>query len=430
MDKPVSLAACGAEHTVVCCPGMKKPGSDGGDGEDEGATAECYSWGWGDFGRLGHGDYVDAFLPKPMLVLRGLDIASIACGDNHCHAVTRGDGVVYSWGRNQNGQLGVGTRDDSTKPVQVEALRGIVVKMVACGAEHSVACTVDGSMYSWGWNCYGNLGLGDKLERLSPEKLDPLAAPSGEHDAANGGGTSASGGDIDTIDIVACGWRHSAAITVRGRLFTFGWSRYGQLGHGDNEERLRPHELSSLGKIKVVQAGWRHTVAIDSAGKLFSWGWNRFGQLGIGSTDDQNRPCPVAGPLANTSCTVANVCCGWRHTLALTDAGELFAFGRGVNGQLGNGTTEDAHIPQPVTPPADEKEAGDGKQQQNYVAASERYAVVPLAARDREGGLLDVPSVPCADAPPNGTGGGGSAGGAATTTVPEQKRARLEAQTQ
>ena len=410
------MVACGAEHTVIFCPNGAPPtDAEEGAGSSSAEPSECFSWGWGDFGRLGHGDYVDAFLPKSMDVLRSVPISVIACGDNHCHAVSN-EGVVYSWGRNQNGQLGIGTREDSTRPVVVEALKGILIKMVACGAEHSVACTVDGSMYSWGWNCYGNLGLGDKVERLSPEKLEPIVA-----------GTS-GGGDVgttaDLVDVVACGWRHSAAITRSGRLFTFGWSRYGQLGHGDNEERLRPYELSCLGKIKVVQAGWRHTVAINTGGKLYAWGWNRFGQLGLGNMDDQNKPCAVQGDLADR--LIANVCCGWRHTLALTVAGELYAFGRGVNGQLGNGTTEDARIPKPVVLGSDVNGAMGTKLQQEYVAASERYAVVPLAAHDKGGAPADA-AVPCSgdDEVPLAvddvdTGNEGPA--------PEQKRARVEAQ--
>ena len=173
----------------------------------------------------------------------------------------------------------------------------------------------------------------------------------------------------------------------------------------------------------MVQAGWRHTVAIDSGGKLFAWGWNRFGQLGLGNIDDQNKPCAVGGDLAGR--TVANVCCGWRHTLALADAGELFAFGRGVNGQLGNGKTEDAHLPQPVVLRSDGNGAMGAKLQQEYVAASERYAVVPLAAHDKDGGPADA-AVPCSGGD-EGAGAGGDAHGG-EDAAPEQKRARVEAQ--
>lgn len=76
----------------------------------------------GDFGRLGHGDIVDVFLPKPIRGLSGVGITRLACGDTHTLAVAS-NGRLFSFGRNQNGQLGIGTDKDSLSPVPVEALK-------------------------------------------------------------------------------------------------------------------------------------------------------------------------------------------------------------------------------------------------------------------------------------------------------------------
>ena len=76
----------------------------------------------GDFGRLGHGDIIDVFLPKPIAGLSGIGVTKLACGDTHTLAVTA-EGRLFSFGRNQNGQLGVGTDKDSLSPVPVEALK-------------------------------------------------------------------------------------------------------------------------------------------------------------------------------------------------------------------------------------------------------------------------------------------------------------------
>ncbi|KAF3631198.1 Ultraviolet-B receptor UVR8 [Capsicum annuum] len=130
--------------------------------------------GWcrtkGDFGRLGHGNSSDLFTPQPIKALHGTRIKQIACGDSHCLAVTM-EGEVQSWGRNQNGQLGLGTTEDSLVPRKIEAFKEIPVKMVAAGAEHTAAVSEDGELYGWGWGRYGNLGLGDRNDRLVPEKV-------------------------------------------------------------------------------------------------------------------------------------------------------------------------------------------------------------------------------------------------------------------
>lgn len=79
------------------------------------------------------------------------------------------------------------------------------------------------------------------------------------------------------IASVACGWRHSAVVSRTGSVFTFGWSKYGQLGLGDQVDRLAPAQLTALAgrRVVVMAGGWRHTMAVDDAGRLFSWGWNK-----------------------------------------------------------------------------------------------------------------------------------------------------------
>ncbi|MBA0829265.1 hypothetical protein Goarm_013882, partial [Gossypium armourianum] len=78
------------------------------------------------------------------------------------------------WGRNQNGQLGLGTTEDSPVPQKIKAFQGISIKMVAAGAEHTAAISKEGALYGWGWGRYGNLGLGDRNDRLVPEKVSTL----------------------------------------------------------------------------------------------------------------------------------------------------------------------------------------------------------------------------------------------------------------
>ncbi|CAI9771883.1 unnamed protein product [Fraxinus pennsylvanica] len=208
--------ACGADHTTAYSE----------------SQSQVYSWGWGDFGRLGHGNSSDLFSPQPIKSLQSLQIKQIACGDSHCLAVTM-KGEVLSWGRNQNGQLGLGTTEDSLLPQKIEAFQGVSIKMIAAGAEHTAAVTEDGDLYGWGWGRYGNLGLGDRNDRLIPEKVSSVEG--------------------EKIILVACGWRHTISVSSSGSVYTYGWSKYGQLGHGDFRDHLIPHKLEALHEHCICQ---------------------------------------------------------------------------------------------------------------------------------------------------------------------------------
>ncbi|KDP29458.1 hypothetical protein JCGZ_19287 [Jatropha curcas] len=346
-DHEIVSVTCGADHTIAYSE----------------ALMDVYSWGWGDFGRLGHGNCSDLFTPQPIKALHGLKIKQIACGDSHCLAVTV-EGQVQSWGRNQNGQLGLGTTEDSLVPQRIGALQGIPIKMVAAGAEHTAAVTEDGELYGWGWGRYGNLGLGDRMDRLVPEKVSLTHG--------------------EKMVMVACGWRHTISVSSSGGLYTYGWSKYGQLGHGDFADHLIPHQLEALRDsfISQVSGGWRHTMAVTSDGKLYGWGWNKFGQIGVGDNVDHCSPVIVKFPHDQK---VIKISCGWRHTLAVTERQNVFSWGRGTSGQLGLGESIDRNLPKIIEALSVDGSGGqqikssmvDMSSGKTWVSPSERYAVVP-----------------------------------------------------
>lgn len=347
-DAPgITSVICGADHTTAYS-------------EEE---QQVYSWGWGDFGRLGHGNSSDVFTPQPVKALQGIQIKQLACGDSHCLAVTM-DGEVQSWGRNQNGQLGLGTTEDSLLPQKIQAFEGICVKMIAAGAEHTAAVTEDGDIYGWGWGRYGNLGLGDRNDRYVPEKVSLV--------------------EEEKMVLVACGWRHTITVSSSGSLYTYGWSKYGQLGHGDFEDHLVPHKVDALkdSSTSQISGGWRHTMALTSDGKLYGWGWNKFGQVGAGDIEDHCSPVEINFPDEQK---VAQVACGWRHTLAFTEKKNVFAWGRGTSGQLGHGEIVDRNTPKLIDALSPDG-SGCKKLESStavpfsakvWVSPSERYALVP-----------------------------------------------------
>jgi alpha-tubulin suppressor-like RCC1 family protein len=195
--KAISDVHCGAEYSLAVSS----------------QNSEVYSWGWGDFGRLGHADSADVFVPTPIASLSGRKVTAVACGDTHTLVILDG-GRLVSFGRNQNGQLGNASTNDCYEPQEVRVVGGEWVTMVACGAEHSACCTRDGKVYSWGWGRYGNIGDGDTVDRHEPVLVKGL--------------------DGVKIEGIACGWRHSLAI------------------------------------VRLVTSGWRHTMAVTTSGKCYS----------------------------------------------------------------------------------------------------------------------------------------------------------------
>lgn len=223
VNKGITSVHCGAEYSVAVSK----------------THNQIYSWGWGDFGRLGHGECKDVFIPTPITSLSGKVVASVSCGDTHTLVATEA-GELFSFGRNQNGQLGYGNLNDSLLPQQVTALADQRVVRVACGAEHSVCSTDTGEVYAWGWGRYGNIGDGHRQDRHVPTQVQGLAAVK--------------------IEQVACGWRHNLAVDDTGALYTWGWSKYGQLGHGDYE--YVTHHLSAITALLCISCSVRRRSSI------------------------------------------------------------------------------------------------------------------------------------------------------------------------
>lgn len=344
----ISFVCCGAEHSVATSATMKR----------------TYSWGDGDFGRLGNGELSGLFLPSPVRSLSEIQVKKMVCGDSHCMAIPEGHGI-WSWGRNHVGELGLGHTNDVLAPVKIAYFEGKVVRDVACGAEHTVAVLDSGEVFSWGWGTYGCLGLGDRKHRSLPSPV------------------SINLEEGVKIKQVACGWRHSCFVTSDGLLFTAGWAKYGQLGHLLMEDHLYAAKVVALEelKVKLVSGGWRHTVAVTPSGRLFAWGWNKFGQLGLGMHHDVNIPTQV---VATADKTITQVACGWRHTVAISDDGGIYSWGRGANGQLGHGDTEEQSLPVRIelidkicSLGVDALSDREPRQTHRHIPASDRYAVVP-----------------------------------------------------
>ncbi|KAE9592053.1 putative regulator of chromosome condensation 1/beta-lactamase-inhibitor protein II [Lupinus albus] len=148
----VKEIACGGRHSAVVT--------------DAGALL---TFGWGLYGQCGQGNNADQLRPTLVPSLLGTGVGKIAAGLWHTLCVTE-DGQIYAFGGNQFGQLGTGSDQTETSPRQLEASRfeNKRSSIVSCGARHSALLTDDGQVFAWGWNKYGQLGLGDSIDRNIP----------------------------------------------------------------------------------------------------------------------------------------------------------------------------------------------------------------------------------------------------------------------
>ncbi|XP_037491420.1 PH, RCC1 and FYVE domains-containing protein 1 isoform X2 [Jatropha curcas] len=312
--------------------------SSGGSGPDDiESLGDVYIWGevWSDVAPDGSLKHVaiknDVLSPKPLESNVVLDVQQIACGMRHLALVTR-QGEVFTWGEESGGRLGHGIEKDFSSPKLVEFLAVTNVDFVACGEYHSCAVSTVGDLYTWGDGTHnaGILGQGTDVSHWIPKRVS---------------------GPLEGLQVIsiACGAWHSALTTSNGKLFTFGDGSFGVLGHGDRESLSFPKEvqlLSGLKTIKVACGVW-HTAAIVevmgqagatvSSRKLFTWGDGDKYRLGHGSKDTYLLPTCISSLIDYNFHQIA---CGHTMTVALTTSGHVFAMGSTAYGQLGNPSSD------------------------------------------------------------------------------------------
>ncbi|OAE31917.1 hypothetical protein AXG93_4485s1040 [Marchantia polymorpha subsp. ruderalis] len=288
-----------------------------------------YSWGRGDFGQLGLGDESDRSFPSLVQSLADKDILHVAAGDFHTAFLT-GDGELYTTGNNECGQLGAKSRELQLLPIRVAALDTYTISHVACGQKHTVAVTDTGALASWGAAEFGQVG--HKEAAGSVDSVQPRIVK----------GTR----ELQFVR-VACGAAHTVALTGSGDVYTFGQGAFGALGHGSKDDIDSPKLVETLWGLGIVQVacGENHSAALSADGQVFTWGRGKYGQLGHGTVESEFHPVAVT---ALSDQMIVQVVCGGDHTMALNSEGELFAWGRNLWGQTGTGPEEDTHRPAQV----------------------------------------------------------------------------------
>ena len=381
-------------------------------------------WGENTRGQLGNGTTMHSNTPVDVTGLTA-GVAAVAAGGSHTCALLMAEGAKC-WGENDNGQLGDGTTDNSSLPVDVS---GLSTEGSAIAAGEKFSCLNDEEgMHCWGDNYSGQLGDGTTTDRLTPVDVAGLSSDvwmlsaGSRHICAlldtggavcwgynlwgglGNGSAATSTAPVDVLGLdagvsaVAAGWNHTCAVLDEGGMQCWGWDEYGQLGDGRKDLEPAPIDVTGFsstttavdggqgttcalldtsgvqcqggnwygepgdgtlmataaGPVDVsgltsgaaaISNGNHHVCALLETGGLKCWGYNTYGRLGDGTHDDSAEPVDVTGLTSGVSAADA----GGSHTCALTDAGGVKCWGRGTEGQLGNGTWAESATPADVT---------------------------------------------------------------------------------
>ena len=378
-DTSVTFCAAGSKHSMAISH-----------------NGTVYTWGHGEKGRLGNGDRRGTLVPEVNKFLVDNNVRAVqgACGEAHT-AIVSSNGSLYTFGAGSYGRLGHGEEIDAYLPRIVDTLQREEVFMAACGAFHTVILTTRGSLFSCGSGRYGQLGHDPYSDGTVPNVLEPTIIIE----------------SIETkYTLVACGTFHTVAVTSNKKVRTWGFAGSGRLGHPSQsaggkfasrffQDEMKPVTVSSLkaadlsgvleiaqdsdsrekdlgkdghghnatisesGKdpstivrslplkaVRMVDCGEQHTIMLTQSGHVWTWGNNNEGQLGLLIKDSSRQYSPEPAQITQTFAVhrISFVAAGNKHSMAITDQGDMYTWGRGKEGQLGLGGIENKREPQIV----------------------------------------------------------------------------------
>ena len=240
---------------------------------------------------------------------------NVCCGTYHTITVSN-DGTLHSFGKNSEGQLGLGHNNHVSLPTPIPNLPKI--SLISCGSHFTVCVDREGFMWSFGFNHHGQLGTGNTTNFNVPQKI--LSIP-----------------PVLSVD---CGSEHTLIITNDTDLWSCGRNYFGQLCLGDMEDRSKPQK-TPFSNISKISTGIYHSLFQNDQGEIFSCGCNKFGQCGLGHFNDvQITPSLILSAPSN----IVQFVCGYHFSLFLDSEGNVYSVGKNECGSLGLGHNTNQNV--------------------------------------------------------------------------------------
>jgi alpha-tubulin suppressor-like RCC1 family protein len=285
-------------------------------------------WCWGSnlFGQAGDGSSVEEHL-TPVRVGTATDWVSIDTGALHSCGI-RGDGSLWCWGDNVYSRSGA-PADVPEVPTPTQVGTDTNWESVTAGAIHTCATRTDGTLWCWGGDAYGAVGVGNEPPD-DPYETIAVRQP------------TQVGTDTDWSVQMAGGY-HSCGLRVSNALWCWGEGLAGQVGDDATQNRWSPVRVGTETTWRQVTPGYAHTCGIKADTTLWCWGDNLRGSLGLNDTTNRDQPTQV-GAATDWESGWSDIAGGRGNTCGIRD-GPLWCWGYNSYGQLGNGTTTDQHLP-------------------------------------------------------------------------------------
>jgi alpha-tubulin suppressor-like RCC1 family protein len=282
----------------------------GGNNHSLGLKSDGTLWAWGTNGdgQCGQGNFLGG-TGAPTQVGNESNWTFIAAG-NKCSYAIKNDGTLWAWGLNDFGQLGDGTLLKKNLPIQIGTDNDW--QKISSGVDgHVLAIKTNGTLWAWGQNNHGQLGLGNSSVSVNvPTQV----------------------GNDSNWSSIATGFYYTIFLKINGTLWSCGLGNNGELGNGSNVLAFVPTQIGTQNNWIKIASGMEFSAAINNENKLFSWGKNTSGQLGIGNNINKNSPT-----LVNNDTNWDEIILGLTHSVAIKNNNSVWTWGNHFNCQLGNG---------------------------------------------------------------------------------------------
>jgi len=299
------------------------------------------AWGYNGSGQLGNGTTTDSPTPVPVSGLS--NVVAVAGGGEHSLALLS-NGAVMAWGDNEDGELGAGTTTGpdncsgscSKTPVQVPGLSNVVA--IDAGYYYSLALLANGTVITWGYDYYGELGDGIGVQEGCECVDHPIAVPG-----------------VSGAVAISADWYVASALLQDGTIRNWGYNYDGELGNNTQTIEstgcycLGPVSPSGLSGARATTSGGYHGLALLASGAAQGWGYDYYGEVGNGTFVETGCDCVPTPSALNALSSPQALAAGAYHSLALLSNGTVMGWGYNEKGEVGDGTLEDQASPVPVS---------------------------------------------------------------------------------